>query len=334
MDIQQLPLPARPDGDELQHMLNAKLCCIDCKLEHEADTPPSAAAVEDVQLGALDVVRFEGCGLKGARRSLQHIREDGIDDFYLVMPLTSAVALSQSSRSIILEPGASALLSAGLPFEGHCSSTPNQFYSQMTVRVPASNFRQHVPYVDECCTRPIPVTCGVGKVLRSLVDTLLEERSNCSGSRAERFGAMLLGTIVNTVLDALDPAGMHVPHQNACSRIFEQASNFIESHLSDPALDPARVAQHCRISVSYLHAAFAAAASQGVGAFIRESRLQRCREALQNPFLRHRSIIGIAMQWGFNSAPGFTRAYRARFGLPPSEDRGSVSESAAAMALA
>lgn len=273
-----------------------------------------------VALGNLDVVRYEGCGVRGGRRDWRHIREDGVDDFYVILPLTGPAAISQSGRSIIVEPGACTLLATIRPFAGVCGNPPNYEYSEFVVRIPGPLLRQHIPHADTCCARPISVCRGTGKILWSLLEALVREGTACSGAPAERFGKMVLFATVNTILGTPGLPELPESRQSSRSRVFERAKEFIESQLSDPALDPARIAQHCRISVSYLHAAFAAH-SHRVGTYIRELRLQRCREALQNPFLSHQSIIEIAMRWGFNSAPGFTRAYRALYGRPPSEER-------------
>lgn len=314
---QSLSGPAGWNKKNFQKELGSVLCAIDCSPLGDGASS-FASTLHGVHLGALDVVKYEGRGLRGGRRGLCHIREDEVDDFFIVLPLNAPLSISQSNHTAIVEPGACVVLGTLRPFEGLCGAPA---YAELVARIPGSLLRRQVAHADDCCARPISTRHGAGRILGSLLETLVEERSNYSGAQADRFGPVLLDTVVSTLLDAPELPDFSAPRQSAHAMVFERARDFIESRLSDPALDPEQVARHCRVSVSYLYAAFAAISSLSVRAFIRETRLQRCREALQNPRLHHQSIMAIAMRWGFDSAPGFTRAYRTRFGKPPREDR-------------
>lgn len=58
-----------------------------------------------------------------------------------------------------------------------------------------------------------------------------------------------------------------------------------------------------------------------VGTFIREQRLERCRAGLADPRLAGRSVAAIAVRAGFSDAAAFSRAFKARYGMPPGEYR-------------
>ncbi|WP_157869187.1 helix-turn-helix domain-containing protein, partial [Streptomyces atriruber] len=74
------------------------------------------------------------------------------------------------------------------------------------------------------------------------------------------------------------------------------------------------------ISTRYLHRLFQ---DQGltVSSWIRRLRLERCRRALANPTLAAVPVGAIAARWGFAQPAVFTRAFRAAYGLTPSEVR-------------
>ncbi|MNW09377.1 DNA-binding transcriptional regulator GadX [compost metagenome] len=55
--------------------------------------------------------------------------------------------------------------------------------------------------------------------------------------------------------------------------------------------------------------------------FVRESRLQRARQALERDGF---SVAQAALVAGYNSAANFATAYRKRFGMPPKLARGRV----------
>lgn len=310
---------ARLGLNEFNEKLNTTVCMLDCT--SAVREPRFSITFEHLHLGALDVLRYDSYGFKAGRRGFRHIREDKIDDVLLILPLTTPVGISQKGRAIVLNPNEGTLVSTLQPFEGICCTPLASRFSELVVRIPGPLLRQRVAHADLCCVNPIKMDSGSGKVLRAFLDNLVEEHHDFSATQGERFGKMLVEAVANIAPHACDmlKSGAAL-YQSPRSRIFGRATEFIDSKLSDPALTPALIAHHFRISVSYLHAIFAAS-SQSVSGYIREARLQRCREALRDPLLHHQSIIEIAMRWGFNSASSFNHAYRRRFNSSPSEDR-------------
>jgi AraC-like DNA-binding protein len=56
---------------------------------------------------------------------------------------------------------------------------------------------------------------------------------------------------------------------------------------------------------------------------VRDARLERARAALADPAQRHRRVLAIALESGFDDFSAFSRAFRRRFGMTPSEVRGA-----------
>jgi AraC-like DNA-binding protein len=256
-----------------------------------------------------------------SRRSAVHIRESRVDSFVAVFPLATPLAIWQSGRTAAAGPGHFILLASDKPFDVQFVESAGYAYSQLMVRLPGPQLRSHIPHIDQCCALPVDVRHGAGRILRSLTEFLIEDRNDYSASQAERFGPILLGAFNNVAIEAFAPSERRgFSRESARLRIVERAKAFIESNLSNPELDPHLVADHCRISVRYLHATFAEQ-SLAVAAFIRKLRLKRCREDLLNPALADQTVIGIAMRWGFGSSSSFNRAYLDKFGISPRADR-------------
>jgi AraC-like DNA-binding protein len=102
-----------------------------------------------------------------------------------------------------------------------------------------------------------------------------------------------------------------------------RAKRCIEARLGDPALSAARVAETLGVSAGYLHRLFHAAGTT-MGAEIRARRLERCRAELADPLHAGERITEIALRWGFNDMPHFSRAFRAAFGMGPRDYRASA----------
>lgn len=59
----------------------------------------------------------------------------------------------------------------------------------------------------------------------------------------------------------------------------------------------------------------------GVKTYIRQRRLTRVHQAICDPAFVHDSIMTLAERYGFTDKAVFSRAYRALFGVSPSDSR-------------
>ncbi len=98
----------------------------------------------------------------------------------------------------------------------------------------------------------------------------------------------------------------------------EAIRSYIEQHQAEP-FDVEQLAQRFRISRTQLYRLFAP--WNGVASYLRDRRLLRSRDMLLSPLFRSHSIGAIAFDTGFNSEAHFSRAFRARFGMPPGRMR-------------
>ena len=299
---------------------SSTVCSVDCNAAVEGR--PVSVHFDGTRLGEIDVLHFESAGMRGGFRSFQHLSTDHIDDIILLLPLSAPIEMSHAGMRSMIEPGNCVFISTLKPFEAICGEPPYHNYSEYIVRIPGSLLRQHAPYIDECCGLSIKVQRGAGRIMKSLVEVLISEGHALSNVQSARLSMALTNVVATYAIEAPEVIKKleMPPRQLAYALVRECAKEYIGHNLSNPLLDASRISTHCRISRSHLHAAFAAE-STSVGSYVRETRLQHCRKALQNPLLRHQSIIQIAMKWGFNSSSSFCRAYQLQFGKAPSEDR-------------
>ncbi len=88
--------------------------------------------------------------------------------------------------------------------------------------------------------------------------------------------------------------------------------------------DVAGLARDLGLSLRQLQRRFLAAQGQSLGAAWREAQFARAHQLVQQTDL---SLTEIAVAVGFGSLEAFSRAYRGRFGVPPSRDRGQSTAS-------
>jgi AraC-like DNA-binding protein len=100
--------------------------------------------------------------------------------------------------------------------------------------------------------------------------------------------------------------------------LFAAVQRFIDRNLGSPDLGPGRIARRFRCSRAHLYRIFARRGLTIAG-YIREIRLQRCRAALETRRLRGEQIGSVAWRFGFDNPVYFSRLFRRRFGMTPTE---------------
>ncbi|MFE2499839.1 helix-turn-helix transcriptional regulator [Streptomyces scopuliridis] len=95
----------------------------------------------------------------------------------------------------------------------------------------------------------------------------------------------------------------------------QAAKNLAEQRLADADLSSAMLARELNVSVRTLQRAFAAG-GESVTAYIRERRLELARQALSASRL---AVSEIAAHWQFADSSHFSRTFKQRYGLTPTE---------------
>ncbi len=101
-------------------------------------------------------------------------------------------------------------------------------------------------------------------------------------------------------------------------RFLKRAVEVIEKHLEDPELDAALLASELHLSESQLYRKLKALSGKSTSVFIRGIRLSVAKKLLEASDL---NISEIAYQCGFNDPAWFSRAFKEKFGVSPSDVR-------------
>jgi AraC-like DNA-binding protein len=180
------------------------------------------------------------------------------------------------------------------------------------------------PHMERVCSRtavPVSGDDGVGRIavpfLRQVADGLrdgaiAEDDVNVSESVLHLVKALYVQRPAVTKAAQVRPSPEEI-----MSRI--RAS--IEERIAEPDLSPETIARLNYISTSYLHKLFSKYEGMSMGAWLRATRLRRCRRDLLDPLLADHKIIDIAAAWGFSTPSHFSRAFRREFGCSPRDLR-------------
>lgn len=111
-----------------------------------------------------------------------------------------------------------------------------------------------------------------------------------------------------------------VGRQAAAASLATRIEEHVTSRLSDPELSARSIAASFSISERYVYSILA---RRGIdlGDLIRTHRLQQAIRMLEDPHVAGIRIAAVAYRCGFSDHAHFSRAFRAHFGITPSEWR-------------
>lgn len=189
-------------------------------------------------------------------------------------------------------------------------------------RLPSSHVSSRGAAILFCLPRTAAVAIGLeteslhGRVFRSPMVNCLATHMHGLRAEAERLPDVAAPALGRSVMDLLSlAAGESVEYKPGKGRqdgMALAARAAIERQLNSHRLSIASLCHQLSMSRSTLHRLFAE--EGGVGAYIREQRLQRAHDQV----LRNMEPLHvIAERYAFSDAAHFSRLFKARFGYSP-----------------
>lgn len=271
-----------------------------------------AAARRTVAWDAKDSVSFIDVASvpQKAVRSQSHIRRSSDAWLMLLVQTAGSAVLRQEGRTATLGPGDLVLFDSTRSYD-FVFEHP---FRQLVMKVPHHRLARRLPPPAVWIGRPVRSSSPLGAVLCAHLAAV-------SGAIDAVEPDLRLGLLDRTVdLLAYTFSGLQRGLGDSASTgrriLLARAMQHIESHAQDPRLAPADIAGALGISVGYLHRLFQGV-DRSVSGYVREYRLERCRDQLASPLHDGEQITEIALRWGFNDLPHFSRAFRQQFGVSP-----------------
>jgi AraC-like DNA-binding protein len=264
------------------------------------------------ELGDVSLSRLTSEALR-YRRLPHHFRAEGEEHFLITIPARSEIFFSQCGKDVRCNPGGFILERSHEPYEFSHAEAADLWVMKVEAKALAGRIRQP----DRFCSLQFDAANGAGGLFSDMLPLI-----------PGRFDAMELetrSTVGRQLLDLLALAlkadertltsGSSTVREAHLTRI----ECFIRKRLGDCDLDPDGIASGCGISTRYLHELFRDT-NQTLGSWIRDQRLEACRELLADTANRQ-TVAEIAYRWGFSDQAQFSRAFKAHFGVPPKDYR-------------
>jgi len=267
------------------------------------------------QLGDVSLSRHTSGPLK-YRRLLNHLKAEQEEHFLVTVPVRSEVFFSQCGKDVRCRPGGLILERSHEPYV-FSHDEPADLW---VMKVSAAALGGRIRKPDRFCSMQFDATSGSGGLFHAMLGILPGRIDDMSSDLRAMVGRQLVDLLVLTL--NVDERTLTGGSSSVRGAHLLRIETFIRLRLGDPDLDPETIANACGISTRYLHELFRDT-NQTLGSWIRDQRLEACKEALADP-LRKQTVAEIGYQWGFGDQAQFSRAFKSRFGAPPREYREQV----------
>lgn len=249
-------------------------------------------------------------------------RSNDSDQFcFLVLQLDGQQHLAVDRlEPIAMGPGDVMLLDSATSFE----MLPHGYVENLSVHLPRPLVKSQLP--GRVLTGKLAERAASTRLLREMMRQAAVSVGEHRATRPEGVG------LRDALLSLLACAVREPDDEQAASTLHETAARLIDTHLASFDLTPDWLADRLQTSRRSLYRAFAAEGHPGVTQFILERRLDRAAAELRRTATIRSPLASIAVDVGIVDSAHFSRAFRRRFSMTPSQFRASLACDEIAMA--
>lgn len=262
-------------------------------------------------LGHVGLSRLTSAPVNYERRR-GHIREAREEEYLITIPKTSSVEFRQLGKEVRCEPGGFILERGDEPYR-FMYADPNDLF---VLKVRKAVLTERVRQPDRFCARVIDATSGTANLFTSMVGHAQTQVGYAGTTTCETIGRQLL-ELLGLALEeengvtASSASSVRAAHLN-------RIDQFIRANLKNTDLAPDLIAECCGISKRYLHDLFKDV-NGTVSQQIRDQRLMAARDRLGS--VGDVSMADVAYRFGFSDQAQFSRLFKAKFSMTPSDFR-------------
>lgn len=267
----------------------------------------------DMRLSMQDWGHFRLLCVRGsAHRALRRGpgRGDGVS---LVLQFSGLSEFGDRRRKVTLGPGDVALM----PPDFEHVVAPHGAYSHVLVDLPWQVMDELLPPWRSLSCSTLAATHPTAAAMVDLSRCMLQHGDTLPEDARTSLAASLIGLVPGLAEAHADSRSRPMPAQpGPLARVQRQrVEAFVRENLGEAGLDVGLIARELGFSVRYVHKLYAT--GPGVMQWVLECRLQAAREELAQRGAR--SVSSVAYGLGFASPSHFSRTFRRRFGMSPSQ---------------
>jgi len=283
--------------------------------DHDSWTPSRDSFEAELSVG-----RVGSLGLVSSRNSplevactARHTAHANPNEILVFCSLTGRILLEQRDRRVSMDTGSLLCVDPRLAHTMHFLDDP----SVLIIKVPRAELEGRLGRNLDIAASHITPSCPQDHLtllfaakLGMLSGTIESSSAEMIATHAVDLISLSLGNVTNRTA--------HISPNK--SQLIWRIHRAIEARLHSAGLDPERIAEAVGISVRQANKLLAEQGSS-LMRLVQSKRLARCRQALEDPSLAHRSVSEIALGWGFSDLTHFSRCFKRAYGMLPSDLR-------------
>ena len=305
------------DTEALEHSVRHDHVEVDFELQ---DKPIKHFKCRELPLGKLELIEIKIDPITIYRR-YEDINSDGVNNYLLSTQVKGTAVVSQDDVEYTQHPGSLAIMSAGHPY----TVIHTQESHRLVLHIPSDIYHERIlTHQEGRKFRPRQLPAGAtSNIIFEMLKALATEGDNIQRTEQYTISECLL-ELASTVLRS-DIDQEYEQQHTKQSALFRRILEFMEANFTDCEITPAKIAEANGISMRYLHSLFSHAGLT-VSKWIWERRLKSTREDLIDPNLTHLRVSDIAFNRGFNDPAHFSRAFKSRYDVSPTQLRKIVAD--------
>ncbi len=290
-------------------------CIFDVELLDPARGRPFLAEVDAAMFGNLMLARTTTRAQEWRRTPLV-IGQDGMDHYMVQFFLEGGQTMSIDDVEIDCPEGSIIIYDLARDV-----TTRTSDFTNLSLIVPRDQLAPLLRSEDDQHGRVLSAGDPMTGLLKDHMVSLEKSSHNLTAERAQQLGPATTGLVAACLNGAVGDS----PGQSEGIRLAQitVAKRVIEQNLSRPDLSVAFVSRQAGISRSRLYRMFES--QDGIASYIRERRLRSALFMLADRNRFHLPVFDIAMRCGYASDTAFSRAFRKRFGISPTDVRNGRS---------
>lgn len=285
-------------------------------VEHDVRVDNDLTFDGNIEISALPGLAMATYKVDAARvrRSEKFAARADCDDLLIALHLEGEADVSQDGNQARITTRCLYILDPLRPFD----VALKQRNRNLVLKVPRAMLQARVGLVAEITARPLAPESAVAALAMGFIEMLPPQANALDAVSSLKVAEQSLDLLALAISAHQGKEGAALSSPRAIARLRLKAA--VERLMIEPGVKPEQIATEAGISVRYANALLA---EQGMSVerYVNERRLQRCHSALEDPRHRRRSIGEIAFQWGFSDLAHFSRRFKARYGMAPSDFR-------------
>lgn len=311
----QLPLDVAPSVTHVDSLESFRTAVSSSFVPLQVDSDAEGPFRATLSAAGADGVVFTEVDAKPqlVQRTAQTI-EAGGSGFYKVSLLLSGTGiLIQDGREIVMRPGDLSFYDTSRPY----SLLFNEKFRNLIMMFPKDRLEFPTILTDALTAVSLREQHDLARAIAPFIaqaSPQLPQLPAVARTKLAHTSLELINTMLSAILDVEQTP--RNPHEVMLQKIY----SYINANLGSPDLSPGSIAAAHYISIRHLHALFAEHDTT-VSTVIKQRRLEQARADLTDPALQSRTVAAIATRWGFVDAAHFSRVFKQRYGMSPSELR-------------